>query len=85
MRHTVTVEGTQEIDEREIEYTAQVRCGYRPAKLYGPPENCYPEESEADIEALATLPAGFENLIDEDDVLDRAWEAFHEERYEYVR
>ena len=85
MKAVVFVEGVQEIGEREIEYTAQVRCDYRPAKLYGPPENCYPDESEAEIDALTTWPPGYENKIDEDAVLDRAWEVFQEERMEHGR
>ncbi len=55
---TLTVEGTQEIMGHEIGYEATVRVNYQPAQLYGPPENCYPDESEADIEALATWPEG---------------------------
>ena len=75
---TVEVEGTQTLgdDEHEIAYTATVRVNYQPAKLYGPPENCYPDESEVDIESLVTVPPGFENILDTDLIEDQAWEEF---------
>ena len=72
----VTVEGTQEIDGREIEYTADVRVMYQPGRFSGPPEDCYPDESETDIENLVTLPPGFEDKIDSEKIEDQAWEEF---------
>lgn len=94
MKGTVVfVEGTHELNNgREIEWEAQVRMVYRPAKLSGPPEDCYPDESEAEIEALVTRPEGHENEIDEDKIIEKAWDKFPEmlaadkaEYYEYIR
>ena len=75
---TIEVEGTQTLgdDEHEIAYTATVRVNYQPAQLYGPPENCYPDESEVEIESLVTVPPGFENILDTGLIEDQAWEEF---------
>ena len=73
---TVEVSGTQEIDGFDVEWDATVRLYYRPAKLYGPPENCYPEESEAEILTLTTWPEKFEDKINEECVEELAWEKF---------
>jgi len=57
---------TTEITEYEIEvddgqgewrsltvsFTATATLSYQPARLSGPPEDCYPEESEIDLESL---------------------------------
>lgn len=80
---TLEVSGWAEIEERVvIQWTAQVRLNYQPAQLYGPPENCYPDESEADIEALTTMPEGFEDKVDEEKVIDKAWDEFYNRGYE---
>lgn len=76
---TVLVEGSQIINERDVEWQAQVRLSYLPAKLYGPPEDCHEAEAEAEIEALETRPEGNENKIDEDRVIETAWEKFNHE------
>lgn len=73
---TVEVEGTQEIDGRDIDYTATVRVMYQPAQLYGPPEKCYPDESETDIESSFTFPPGYESKLDTEEIEDKAWEEF---------
>ncbi len=70
------VEGTQEIDGREIDYEAYVRVNYQPAKLYGPPEDCYPDESETEIESSFTFPPGFEAKLDSEKIEEQAWEEF---------
>lgn len=45
-----------EVDEERYEYTTlklQVEGSsyFQPGKLYGPPENCYPDEGDTEIEA----------------------------------
>jgi len=45
-----------EVDEERYEYTTltlhvEGRSYFQPGKLYGPPENCYPDEGETEIEA----------------------------------
>ena len=32
-----------------VEYTLRGKCYYDEGRLYGPPENCYPSESEGEI------------------------------------
>lgn len=69
-------------DGLTIQWTAEVDCFYRPGRFSGPPENCYPDESEAQIISLQTQPAGLEDQIPEDDVLEAAWEAFDNARWD---
>lgn len=45
-----------EVDEERYEYTTislhvEGRSYFQPGKLYGPPENCYPDEGETEIES----------------------------------
>lgn len=75
---TVTVDGEENVAGLEFKWSAVVRIMYQPAKISGPPENCYPEESEADIESLVTTPPGCECLVTEGIVTDAAWEKFDE-------
>ena len=76
------LEGTQEIGEQEITWVAEIEGSYRPAQLFGRPEDCYEAEGEMDILALTTWPPGYEGQIDEDAVVDAAWERYHELRAE---
>ncbi len=68
--------GVQEINGQLLEWTAQCEVSYRPAQLFGRPENSYPDESECDILALETWPPGFEGQVDEDAVREAAWKEF---------
>ena len=77
-----SIEGAQEIDGQDIEWTADLEGSYRPAQLFGPPERCSEAEGEMDVLALATFPPGYEDKIDEDAVLEAAWEKFHQLRGE---
>jgi len=75
---TIIVEGTQEFHGWDVEWKAKVRLSYLPAKLYGPPEHCHEAESDAEIEELETWP-GYEDKINEDLVIEKAWEKFDQE------
>lgn len=45
-------------DEAETEYEIEFEVsGYHtPAQLYGPPENCYPEEGEMEVDITGSEP-----------------------------
>ena len=58
-KSNVAVTGSQTValddHDYEVGYCATASCIYAPAQLYGPPENCYPDESELnDMEILIT-------------------------------
>ena len=40
---------TIELDGNEIDLTIEYDAFYQPARVSGPPEDCYPEESACDI------------------------------------
>jgi hypothetical protein len=40
---------TVEVDGNEIDLTIEYDAVYQPAKVSGPPEDCYPDESSLDI------------------------------------
>ena len=54
MKATIVADCEQDIKigDREylICYTITARCYYQRAKISGPPEDCYPEESDMEIE-----------------------------------
>ena len=81
-KKTVQVEGTQEINGREIEYSATVELFYDPGKLYGKPEDCYPSEAEANIITLATIPPQFEEKLDAEKIEELAWEKWDDDEGE---
>jgi len=41
----------EELDMREVDIECECWGYYIPAKLYGPPEDCYPEEGEFEIQS----------------------------------
>ena len=44
-----------------VDFTVVAELSYQPAQLSGPPENCYPDESECDLESLV-----FTSVTDEE-------------------
>lgn len=72
----LTIEGTREVDGLEVQWTADVEVSYSPGRFYGPPEDCYPDESECDIIAVSTHPGGFEQKIPDEVIEDAAWAEF---------
>lgn len=53
---TFTYTTTRDDGETEIEITYRVTSWGRPAKISGPPENCYPDEpAEVEIDAIRLL------------------------------
>lgn len=56
MKGTVEFEGEQDVTFAERVYTVcftvGAKCEYIPAQVGGPPEHCYPEESELDIQSV---------------------------------
>jgi hypothetical protein len=48
---------TIELDGNEIDLTIEYDAVYQPARISGPPEDCYPDESELDItDVMFDLP-----------------------------
>lgn len=80
------VEGTWEPEDGpSVLWTAEVECFYRPGRFSGPPENCYPDESECEILSVLTDPPGFENQIPEELIEDAAWLAFDDRQAAMMR
>ena len=103
---------TQDFHEQEIEFDngegeieivyadlrVEANCFYQAAKLDGPPENCYPEDSECEITRIEVLKAIDEDgnvltlskeklaliqaAIDEDHLSDEIFEAWMDSRYD---
>ena len=42
-----------EAQEVEVEFSATATLTYQAAQISGPPESCYPEESEFDLESIS--------------------------------
>lgn len=65
----ITVKGSQELqisgDLYEVEYRATADIFYQPAKVSGPPEDCYPAEGECNITSIVIL-----DITGEDDNKD---------------
>lgn len=77
-----SVEGSQEIEGEDVQWEFNVRLIYAPGKLSGPPEDCYPDESEVEILTGSTYPGGYEEKIDEDKVIQAAWDKWQQIRSE---
>jgi len=56
MRHLHECERTATVRlgarEFDVAYTLKGKCYYDPGRISGPPENCYPPESDADLESV---------------------------------
>ena len=92
----ITASGSQTVQITEdtsyqVEYTVIGRVSYSPGKYYGPPENCYPDESECELTEIkitcVTGPAGeialdkcnipgIIKILDEDILEENLWEEF---------
>lgn len=82
MIRTLSVAGSQELASGlEVQWVADVRLAYRPGRFSGPPEACFPDESEAEVLSIATEPPGLADQLDESRVIERAWEQFDAERF----
>lgn len=90
----VTLEGAEGDERYLVEYSVSAMCSHRPGRLSGPPEDCYPDESECEIEWIAvqavtdsrdnpvSLDAEFETAIiaalSQEEIEEKCWEAFME-------
>jgi hypothetical protein len=70
-------------EEVEIECTVDYDAVYQPAQISGPPERCYPEESEMTINSVLPddpeISPELKEAIKsaEDRIIDEAWEDYH--------
>lgn len=96
MKRAVEANVTCEIEFGGIEYyveaTARGACYYQAAKLGGPPEDCYPEETECDLYSTkitfarrlfdgveiteAPLIHKIELALDQEWLAEELWQAF---------
>lgn len=77
----------QDGEEHEIDVRIEYDAVYQPARLSGPPEDCYPEESSMDltkVEVIGDLPEGITygmvvvaSMADDERLTDEAWEHYH--------
>lgn len=81
-----------EAQEVEVEFYAVATLSYQPAQTSGPPEKCYPEESEFDLKSISITKVIddegqpiklttktmklLREAIDEDLLAEQMWEEF---------
>lgn len=92
---TITIQGEQDVTVSEenftVRYEITAQMGYDPGRYSGPPENCYPEESECDIteatfhvfdedgnEVDEPLASAAIARVNEDDIEQKLWDKFNE-------
>ena len=99
MKQKIEGEYTQTVElngqEVEVDFTATATLEYQAAQTSGPPESCYPEESDFDLESIqitgARLVGGqkmplavhtmklLREAIDEDLLAEQMWEEFDQQ------
>ena len=77
--------GEEEVD---VDFNIEADITYEPARVSGPPEDCYPDSSECEITSIKVLSTveGYtdkrilmelETQVDEDKIIDDLWEDYH--------
>jgi len=99
---TTIATGEQEVTYEGQTYTvawaATGNCVYAPARVYGPPEDCHPGESETEVTGVSVVwasdlanasvedPVMLEalgKLLDDTRISNALWEAFMEEEEDF--
>ncbi len=57
-----------ESEEVDVDFRIEADITYQPARISGPPEDCYPDESTCDIEDIKVM-SQIDGLTD-DDIID---------------
>lgn len=81
-------------DEVDVEFEINADMTYLPARLSGPPEDCYPDESECVITSIvplekidgcndADLLDALETQVSEEKIIEDLWEDFELQRSSY--
>jgi hypothetical protein len=76
-----------ESEEVDIDFRIEADITYQPARISGPPEDCYPDESECDITDIKVLSQvdglkdadildALERQIGEDKIIEDLWEDY---------
>jgi len=101
MRHNCCISGEQEVVVDDRTYLVAYECSgyavYRPARVNGPPENCWPDESECEIvdAAVTSISDDDGNPVDDnaiwliciqalntDKIRDQLWDQFMQRRHD---
>jgi hypothetical protein len=59
MRYQSTIVIEKEVDDGVIEIIFEGACYYNPGRFSGPPENCYPDDSDIEIDFVRSDPPGY--------------------------
>ncbi len=75
---TVTFE---DAEGEEFEVVVEFYAAYQAAMTWGLPEDCYPEDSELDLESITRDGKDFEPTEDQrEKIEDRCWEKYFEKQ-----
>ena len=80
-RFETTVDGPE---DEEIPVSVEYDAIWQPAKLSGPPDQCWPDESSMELTRIVDSDGWEVRLTDNqyDRLVDEAWDDFHTKRME---
>lgn len=81
-RFETTVDGPE---DEEIPVSVEYDAIWQPAKLSGPPDQCWPDESSMELTRIVDSDGWEVRLTDNqyDRLVDEAWDDFHTKRLEW--
>ena len=80
-------------EEQDVDFSIEADMTYEPARISGPPEDCYPDESECDITEIkvmsevdglkdADILDALEKQIGEERIIEDLWEDYMSRRFD---